>query len=85
MPLVHELVRVATRAVSLSISMETSDSDPVTAVQRGDRDAFTELFRRHYSAVLASCTKRLGNPAGTVVAEQLRYLGRSVVYIKGRG
>ena len=31
----------------------------VLAVQRGDGDAFAELFRRHYSAVRRACSRRL--------------------------
>ncbi len=38
-----------------------SDSALVIAAQTGDRDAFAELFRRHYAAVRRSCARRLGD------------------------
>ena len=37
------------------------DSTLVHAVQAGDLEAYSELFRRHYPAVQAACTRRLAN------------------------
>lgn len=40
---------------------ELDDSALVAAAQQGDRDAFAELFRRHYSTVRRVCARRFGN------------------------
>lgn len=37
------------------------DGDLVHAVQGGDLDAFTELFRHHYASVHRACARRLGD------------------------
>lgn len=34
----------------------------VRSVQRGDGEAFAELFRRHYPSVLRACSRRLSDP-----------------------
>lgn len=39
-----------------------SDSALVGAVQAGDLEAYSELFRRHYPAVLRACARRLACP-----------------------
>ena len=38
---------------------DAADGVLVLAVQRGDGDAFAELFRRHYPAVRKACARRL--------------------------
>jgi RNA polymerase sigma-70 factor (ECF subfamily) len=38
------------------------DGGLVIAVQEGDLDAFSELFRRHYPSVRRACTRRLRDP-----------------------
>ena len=39
-----------------------SDSSLVRAVQAGDLEAYSELFRRHYPDVLRACSKRMACP-----------------------
>ena len=48
---------------SVVVSARDVDSDGalVVAAQMGDRDAFAELFRRHYGGVRRSCARRLGD------------------------
>ena len=40
---------------------EQDDASLVRAAQRGDREAFTLLFRRHYGTVRRVCARRLAN------------------------
>jgi RNA polymerase sigma-70 factor (ECF subfamily) len=48
---------VAQQAMPLQV-----DASLVRAVQGGSRDAFSELFRRHYPSVRQACARRLGDP-----------------------
>lgn len=47
----------------MAVSVRDLDSDAmlVHAAQAGDRDAFAELFRRHYPSVRRACARRLGS------------------------
>jgi RNA polymerase sigma-70 factor (ECF subfamily) len=45
----------------ISLNRSADDATLVRAVQRGDRNAFSELYRRHYADVRRLCTRRLGN------------------------
>ena len=38
------------------------DKERVTAAQRGDRDAYTQLVRDHYRTVFVTCLAVVGNP-----------------------
>jgi RNA polymerase sigma-70 factor, ECF subfamily len=44
----------------MSEHTESSDAQLVGRAQAGDREAFAELFRRHYPSVLRGCVRRLG-------------------------
>ncbi|MGH9269363.1 MAG: RNA polymerase sigma factor, partial [Acidimicrobiales bacterium] len=39
------------------------DAGLVAAAQRGDADAFSELFRRYFASVHTACARRLGDRA----------------------
>lgn len=48
----------------MAVSARNLDDDGalVTAVQHGDLEAFSELFRRHYPSVRRACARRLRDP-----------------------
>ncbi len=54
-------VALAPLAQDLAGSDGGDDGDLVLAVQRGDVDAFAQLYRRHYPAVRRACQRRLSD------------------------
>jgi RNA polymerase sigma factor (sigma-70 family) len=59
----------------IAVTAPETDADLLTRAQRGERDAFGELFERHAPAVLRFCFRRTGNSA---VAEDLT----SIVFLE---
>jgi RNA polymerase sigma-70 factor, ECF subfamily len=47
--------------VAISVQEVGEDAALVSAVQAGDIEAFSELFRRHHQAVRRACARRMGN------------------------
>ena len=47
--------------VAISVQEVADDAALVRAVQAGDLEAFSELFRRHHQAVRRACARRMGN------------------------
>jgi len=52
---------LAANAEEAGAHVAGDDSALVLAVQRGDVDAFAQLYRRHYPAVRRACERRLSN------------------------
>ena len=50
------------------------DASLVHAVQAGDHNAYTELYRRHVDDVRRLCTRRLGDSAGAEEAAQAAFV-----------
>jgi DNA-directed RNA polymerase specialized sigma24 family protein len=68
----------------IAVTAPATDADLLTRAQRGERDAFGELFERHAPAVLRFCFRRTGNAAlaedlmSTVFLEAWRRRDRTV-------
>jgi RNA polymerase sigma factor (sigma-70 family) len=70
----------------IAVTAPATDADLLTRAQRGERDAFGELFERHAPAVLRFCFRRTGNAAvaedltSTVFLEAWRRRDRTAFY-----